>query len=93
MIGAKPRWIVGNFLLESLFVGLIAGLFGMLLARFLIAPVIVRFGSQFFEVSVRFTYIHIIIGILISITTSLAAGIYPGIRASRTPVISALRYE
>ncbi|MFX1336961.1 MAG: ABC transporter permease, partial [Promethearchaeota archaeon] len=94
LIGAKPRWIIISLLSEALIIGTIAGIFGILVARFVIANSFLDlFGQIFIPIPISFTLDHIILALTTSLLTIIIASLYPSYRASKTSVISALRYE
>jgi ABC-type lipoprotein release transport system permease subunit len=94
LIGAKPRWIIISLLSEALIIGTIAGIFGIFMARFVIAKSFLDlFGQIFIPIPMSFTLDHIILALATSLLTIIIAALYPSYRASKTSVISALRYE
>jgi putative ABC transport system permease protein len=94
LIGAKPRWIIISLLSEALLIGTIAGIFGIVVARFVIAKSLLDiFGQILIPIPMSFTLDHMILALATSLLTIIIAALYPSYRASRTSVISALRYE
>ncbi|MHA2254318.1 MAG: hypothetical protein ACXAD7_28495, partial [Candidatus Kariarchaeaceae archaeon] len=79
---------------EALFIGAIAGIFGVFMARFVIAEILIDIvGRTLVPIHLYFTFDHIVLALGISLLTILLAALHPSYRASKTSVISALRYE
>jgi putative ABC transport system permease protein len=94
LIGAQPRWIILSLLSEALIVGTLAGIFGIIMARFVIAEVMLDIvGKTLVPIPLYFTLDHIFLALGTSLFTIFVAAIHPSYRASKTSVISALRYE
>jgi putative ABC transport system permease protein len=92
-VGARPRDILLQFLIEAVLLTLIGGLIGMgggIALAFLIALVVAKFLSTYgFAISIG----SIIVSILVAGSVGLIFGIYPARRASKLNPIEALRYE
>ena len=93
-IGARNSEIFGIFLFESAFLGLLAGVLGVLLGwgiTSLANVILENLGWGFLSPS---TNILIFIGcILFAVFTGAISGVVPAIRAARTNTVDALRYE
>lgn len=78
-MGAKPRWIVKLFLLKSLLIGFAGGVIGYILGT-LIAIVL---GPRLAVIPVLPMPMPAVYGIILSVLVSLAASIWPIIRATQ----------
>jgi putative ABC transport system permease protein len=92
-IGANPRSILVQFLLESAVIALTGGIIGVLgglgLAWSISQLLIRSLGSWSFQVVPW----SIALGLGLSLMTGIAFGIFPAWRASRLDPVEALRYE
>lgn len=87
-IGAKPRDILLQFLLESSLLSLVGGVVGLVLG--ILAGRTMASFSQFpFVLSPQV----MALALSVSLAVGLFFGIYPARRASRLDPITALRYE
>lgn len=83
-LGAKNYFILFQFLFESIFLCLIGGLAGLLLVYLLtFAP----FGS----LEVILTVKNIVLGLGVSSTIGLVAGLVPALMAARMDPVAAIR--
>lgn len=92
-VGASRRDILKMFLLEALFLGLIASTAGALLTlggSYLIMALLVKNTSYLLTFSSMF---YVLEGFLFGIATSLLGGMYPAWKASMMKPLDALRYE
>jgi putative ABC transport system permease protein len=87
-LGANPRNILAQFLLEAVIMCNIGGLFGIVIG-FGLGNVITFFTSFAVEVPLQWA----VIGLVFCSTVGIAFGLLPAIRASRLHPIDALRYE
>ncbi|MBD2752303.1 ABC transporter permease [Spirosoma validum] len=90
-LGATPKRIREQFLIEAIVICLLGGLGGVLLGLGvgnLIASIISQ-GTGGFVVP----WAWMGLGLVVCITVGLFAGIYPAVRASKLDPIEALRYE
>lgn len=87
-IGAKRRDIVLQFLVESMMISLIGGVFGILLGLL---------GSFLIMWVIKGTLVIAVWAIVLATTVSAVVGIffgvYPAVRAARLDPVEALRYE
>jgi putative ABC transport system permease protein len=87
-IGAKPRSVLAQFLLEAVILCNIGGVFGVLVG-FGLGNVVTLFAS--FDVSVPMEWA--VIGLVFCSAVGIIFGLLPAIRASRLHPVDALRYE
>jgi putative ABC transport system permease protein len=87
-LGAKPRRILAQFLLEAVILCNIGGVVGVLVG-FGLGNVVTLFAS--FEVNVPLQWA--VIGLVFCSAVGIGFGLLPAIRASRLNPIDALRYE
>ncbi len=95
-LGFRRRSILVAFLFESLFLGLIGGLAGLIFASFLQFYTISTMNwATFSELAFSFELSPDIIwkSIIFSLTMGLTGGMLPAIRASRINIVEALRGE
>lgn len=86
-LGARPRDIALQFLLETLGLTLLGGLLGIGLS------VGVMLLMRKAGLPVAFTLQPFGTGVVMAVLTGVAAGMYPAVRASRLDPVEALRYE
>jgi putative ABC transport system permease protein len=92
-VGASRKDILKMFLLEALFLGVIASTAGAILTiggSYLVMLLVVKNTSYLFTLSSMF---YITEGFFFGIATSLVGGMYPAWKASRMKPLDALRYE
>jgi putative ABC transport system permease protein len=89
-IGAKPRVILLQFLLESIALALLGGLVGILLGWGMASMVVVASNGQFVALV---TPQAIALAVGFSALVGVVFGVYPAARAARLNPIEALRYE
>ena len=100
-LGVRRRRILYTFLLEGTLLGAIAGLLGTVLG-YLTAEVISTVGipmppapgmSRGFTAAIMVTPGIILEALLLAVTTTLVASIYPAWRASQLEIVDALRHN
>lgn len=90
-LGAKPRDILRQFLLEAILLSNVGGIIGVLMG-FGFGNVLVKLGvSSEFESTVPMEWA--VIGLLFCTAVGVIFGMLPAIKASRLNPIDALRYE
>jgi len=93
-LGFKKISILGAFIIEALFLGLIGGCLGLFLASFLQLLTISTMNFQTFsELAFSFTLTPDIVwkGLGFSLVMGFVGGVLPAIRASRMIIVDALR--
>lgn len=94
LIGSSPRWIVSSFLTEGLLAGLLASIFGTFAVGIPMGVIMVSILSENLLVcSFVLSWSDVLIGLVMGGILGLLSAIYPGYKASRTSVVSALQYE
>lgn len=86
-VGATTRNILSQFMMESLVMSIRGGVIGLVLA-YLIAFI----GLFFVSIPVTFSWLAIVVGLVVPVVVGLVAGIYPAIKAARQDVIDNLTY-
>lgn len=91
-IGARSSTIVGQFLTEGVFVGLLAWLIGLPISYVLSNALItgLNLGDEY---QLTFPAIAIVIGLVGTLTITTLASIWPSIAAARKTVSDILRYQ
>jgi putative ABC transport system permease protein len=93
-VGAKNSHILMIFLIESGLMGLVGGIVGTLVGLGLSATASSLIGRYFgVQMAVVASPSLILITLLGSFSLGAFAGLWPAWRASRLPVVDALRYE
>jgi putative ABC transport system permease protein len=87
-IGAKPRTIKYQFLFESIMIGQLGGVFGIILGILIGNGVSSMLGSSFVV-----PWIWVITGIVVCFIVGVVSGYAPAVKASAIDPIEALRYE
>jgi putative ABC transport system permease protein len=87
-LGAKPRNILNQFLLEAVILCNIGGIIGVLVG-FGLGNVVTLFST--FEISVPMEWA--VVGLLFCSAVGIGFGLLPAVKASRLNPIDALRYE
>jgi putative ABC transport system permease protein len=93
-LGASRRQVLGSVILESLVIGLLASLIGLGLGVVLAEGIEALFGSLGVDLPSAdrvFKTRTIVVGLVVGVGITLLAGLFPAIRATRVPPISAVR--
>jgi putative ABC transport system permease protein len=92
-LGAKSRTIIGQFLIETMFITFIGGVIGIVLGTVISVLVATIAKSMEYDWDLVISPFSIILGCGVSISIGLLFGITPAKRASKLSPIEALRYE
>lgn len=87
-VGAKRKWIMLQFIIETITICQVGGIIGILIGFGAIAIV-----SQFANLSLIIPIDWIVISISIATILGILSGYYPAYKASKLDPIDALRYE
>jgi putative ABC transport system permease protein len=87
-VGAKPRNIMSQFLIETLTLTLLGGGVGLAIG-WTIAVVV----KQLNVIQTKVTLSSVILALVVTLAVGVLSGLYPAFRASRLSPIEALRYE
>ncbi len=93
-IGASRRQVLGSVILESLVIGLLASLVGLGLGVVLAEGIEALFGSLGVDLPSAervFKTRTVVVALAVGVGITLLAGLFPAIRATRVPPISAVR--
>jgi len=92
-VGAKSRNIVGQFLIETCMITLMAGVFGIILGTVVSILVAIVARNMGYGWDLVISIPSIIMGCVVSVGIGLVFGILPAKKASELDPIEALRYE
>ena len=87
-LGAKRSTIAWQFFMETLVIGQLGGLVGMLLG--------IGIGylfASFFEFAFTIPWMAMIAAFITSFIVAIVSGLYPALKASKLDPVEALRYE
>ena len=87
-VGAKPKDVRLQFLVESIVISLVGGLHGILLGYYG-----AKFMAGYFGWEMVFPKDTAILAFFVSAIVGIVFGMYPAVRASQLDPITALRYE
>jgi putative ABC transport system permease protein len=93
-IGASRRQVLGSVILESLVIGFLASVAGLILGLLLAEGIEALFGSLGVELPSAdrvFATRTIVVSLVVGMGITLLAGLFPAIRATRVPPIAAVR--
>ena len=93
-IGASRRQVLGSVILESIVIGFLASLVGLVLGVLLAEGIKALFGSFGIELPSAervFALRTVIVALIVGVGVTLLAGLFPAIRATRVPPIAAVR--
>ena len=97
-VGAKRRDILSQFLIESVLVGVLGGIIGIILGWGGVVLLSIGFSSTQMmglniPVVLSVSPAVIVIAFVVSVGIGIVAGIYPAFRAARLNPVEAIRYE
>jgi ABC-type antimicrobial peptide transport system permease subunit len=92
-VGAKRGQIVGQFLIETIFITYIGGTVGIVLGILISIVVALVARSMGYSWDLVISPFSIVFGWMVSVSIGLIFGLAPARRASRLSPIDALRYE
>lgn len=87
-VGAKKRWILVQFISETIVLTMLGGLLGILLGVFGGGMLGIALGTSF-AISTKWVFISLIISLILG----LLSGVLPAMRAASLDPVDALRYE
>ena len=87
-VGAKPRDVMTQFLIEAIVLSLVSGILGFGVGYLASIGISTLFGYKFY-----FPMDIGLLGVGVSSAVGVAFGLYPAMRASQLDPITALRYE
>lgn len=88
-LGAKKFYILLEFIIEAIILCVIGGLFGLLLVFSLFS--LINYFMQDSDLSFQISTFNLMLGLFISITVGLLAGIIPAIMAANMKPVDAIR--
>ena len=88
-LGAKKFYILLEFIIEAIILCLVGGLFGLFLVFSLFS--LINFFIQDSDLSFQISLFNLTLGVLISVSVGLLAGIIPAVMAANMKPVDAIR--
>ena len=93
-LGASRRQVLGSVVIEAMLIGLIASVIGLFAGLGLaigLNKILVAFGLDLPTTDTVFAARTILVSLIVGTAVTVVAGIFPAVRATRVPPISAVR--
>ena len=87
-LGAPNKWIMFQFLVESILISFMGSFMGLVLGVGLS-----QIGGVIFDKNVPISMWTVIISVSVAIVVGIASGLFPAIKAMKLDPIDALRYQ
>ena len=91
-IGLRPRRIFQLVVIESTFLSTIGGLVGLGVGCAFLATSSLSVAAEGVSIAFRADSELVIVGMIVSVSVGLLAGVAPGIQAAQTKIVNALRH-
>ena len=93
-LGASRRQVLGSVVLESLVIGAVASLLGLVLGPALakgLSALFVALGQDLPQIGAVMATRTVVVSLLVGVLITIVAGLFPALRATSVPPISAVR--
>jgi len=87
-LGAPNRWIMLQFLIESILISFMGSLMGLILGVGLS-----QVGGVIFDKNVPISFWTVVVSVSVAIIVGVSSGLFPAIKAMKLDPIDALRYQ
>ena len=87
-LGAPNRWIMLQFLIESILISFMGSLMGLILGVGLS-----QIGGVIFDKNVPISFWTVVVSVSVAIFVGVSSGLFPAIKAMKLDPIEALRYQ
>jgi len=92
-VGASPKDILQQFLIESIIITFLGGVFGIILGIIVIYAVYLGANYYGMDWPLAISWLGILLAIVFSVVVGLIFGLYPARKAAKLDPITALRKE
>ncbi len=92
-VGARPKHIIAQFMIEAVFITLVGGVMGIVagvLLTYVASVVIIKLG---YEWQFMIPPVSFVLGLGVSFLIGIIFGTYPALKAAKVSAMEALRYE